>query len=223
METGPEPPGQAIGAVPRGETPVEVSAAPRTIFTVGHSNHPIETLLSLLASRGIQAVADVRTSPYSSYATHFDKGAIDVALRAAGIRYVFLGDSLGGRPDDPRCYDAEGRVLYGRVAESPVFQAGIERLLGGAVQMRVALLCGEEDPAGCHRRLLIGRVLGERGVQVIHLRGDGRAQTEEELARDEEFRRTGGQLSLFDTREPEEWKSIRSVSPKKAPPSSSDS
>lgn len=209
--------------MPRGEAPDETSSAPRTVFTIGHSNHPIETLLGLLESRGIQAVADVRTSPYSSYATQFDKGAIDAALRAAGIRYVFLGDSLGGRPDDPRCYDVDGRVLYGRIAESPAFQAGVDRLLGGAAQMRVALLCGEEDPAGCHRRLLIGRVLRERGVQVIHLRGDGRAQTEEELARDEEFRRTGGQLSLFDTREPEAWKSTRSVSPRKAPPSSSDS
>jgi hypothetical protein len=70
--------------------------------------------------------------------------------------------------------------------------------------------------------LLVGRVLQDRGVCVIHLRGDGRAQTEAELAADEKFRKTKGQLNLFDTEEPGEWKSTQSVLPKRAPPSSSE-
>ena len=140
----------------------------RTIWTIGHSNHPLEVFLDLLARHGIDAVVDVRSSPYSRYVSHFNREAIHAALVERAIQYVFLGDLLGGRTDDRRFYDDEGRVLYGEVAQSPGFRQGIERLLGIAQQTRTAILCGEEDPTDCHRRLLVGRVLGQRGVGVIH-------------------------------------------------------
>ena len=194
---------------------------PTTIWTIGHSNHPLEVFLDLLAQHGIDAVVDVRSSPYSRYASQFNREAIHAALAERAIQYVFLGDLLGGRVDDQRFYDGEGRVLYGQLAQSPGFRQGIERLLGIAEQTRAAILCGEEDPTDCHRRLLVGRVLGERGVGVVHLRGDGRAQTEAELAAEEKFRKTKGQLSLFDSEEPDQWKSTQSVLPRRAPQSSS--
>jgi len=195
--------------------------AASTIWTIGHSNHPLETLLALLAQHRIQVVVDVRSSPYSRYASQFNREAFRPALQDRAVQYVFLGDLLGGRAEDPQFYDADGHVLYGRVAQSPGFRQGIERLLALLGQSRAALLCGEEDPAGCHRRLLVGRVLGERGVHVVHIRGDGRAQSETELAAEEHFRKTKGQQSLFDTEEPDPWKSIQSVLPRRAPPNSS--
>ena len=88
---------------------------------------------------------------------------------------------------------------------------------------RMALMCGEEDPTNCHRRLLVGRVLRGRGVEVMHIRAAGRVQSEEEVAAEETFRKTKGQLTLFDMEEPDAWKSTRSVLPRKAPPSSSES
>lgn len=194
----------------------------RTIFTIGHSNHPAEKFLDLLRRVGVQVVADVRTSPYCAYATHFNKEPLDAALAAAGVKYLFLGDALGGRPDAEEFYDDEGRVRYDRLAASAAFRGGIQRLLTGIAAYRVALMCGEEDPTGCHRRLLIGRVLGQQGVRVLHLRGDGRLETEEEVARQEALAKTGGQKTLFDV-EDTAWKSIRSVSPKRPRPSSSDS
>jgi hypothetical protein len=84
-------------------------------------------------------------------------------------------------------------------------------------------MCGEEDPTNCHRRLLVGRVLRDRGVEVMHIRGDGRVQSEEEVAVEEDFRKTRGQLTLFDLEEPDAWKSTRSVLPRRAPPSSLES
>jgi uncharacterized protein (DUF488 family) len=200
----------------------DTAAAPaRTIWTIGHSNHSAETLYALLIQHEIGVVADVRSRPYSRYASQFDREAIGPALQQRAIQYVFFGDQLGGRVDDPRFYDGEGHVLYDQLARSPGFCRGIERLLALAAQSRVAILCAEEDPANCHRRLLVGRVLQERGVHVAHLRGDGRAQSESELTAEENFRKTKGQLSLFDTEEPMPWKSTQSVSPKKTPLSSS--
>jgi uncharacterized protein (DUF488 family) len=177
----------------------------------------MEKFLELLALHSVQVVADVRSSPYSKYTTHFDREALVEALRAAGFQYVYLGSELGGRPRGDHYYDAAGHVLYDKVVHSPGFQKGLARLEEGLRQYVVAALCAEEDPAGCHRRLLVGRVLGERGIAVDHIRGDGRLQSEAELAAAEPH---SNQLNLFEEIEAP-WKSVPSVSPRKRQSSSS--
>lgn len=192
------------------------------IYTIGHSNHQFEHLIALLHQHAIEVLVDVRSAPYSRYAVQFNSQALRAALPAAGVKYLYLGRELGGRPDGREFYDADGYVLYGRVARSGRFLEGISRLERGSQQYRVALMCSEEDPAGCHRRLLVGRVLAERGLEVRHIRGDGAVQTEADVARAEHERRgDGGQLPLFAGAEEAEWKSIRSVLRSEAPPTSS--
>ena len=187
------------------------------VLTIGHSNHSIEHLLELLTFHAVQVVADVRSSPYSKYATQFDRESLAEALGGAGFQYVYLGSELGGRPRGDAYYDAAGHVLYGRVVESPGFRKGLARLEEGLRRYTVAALCAEEDPSGCHRRLLVGRVLDERGIAVDHIRGDGRLQTEAELAAAEP---RSNQLSLFDEINAP-WKSVPSVSQRKRQSSSS--
>jgi uncharacterized protein (DUF488 family) len=204
-----------------------VPEANMTLFTIGHSNHPIETFLDLLGRQQIEWVLDVRSSPYSQYATQFNREVLANFLQAEGIRYVFLGDTLGGRPQDAQFFDEQGHVLYDRVAQSAEFQESIDRLLDQPLDAsqagRAVLLCGEEDPTTCHRRLLVGRVLRRRGVNVLHIRGDGRLQSEDEVAEEERFAKTKGQMTLFDLEDADEWKSTQSVLPKKPRPSSSQS
>jgi uncharacterized protein (DUF488 family) len=194
-----------------------------TVFTVGHSNHPLETFLALIEQYRIGLIVDVRSSPYSAYVSEFNKEAARTHLASRGVGYLFLGDLLGGRPEGEEFYDEEGYVLYDRLAQSPRFQRGIGRLLDRIRSSRAALLCGEEDPTQCHRRRLVGRVLGERGVNVLHIRGDGHLQSEEEVAKQERFRKTKGQMTLFDLEEAEPWRSTRSVSPRNRQPNSSGS
>jgi len=88
-------------------------------------------------------------------------------------------------------------------------------------RFRVALVCGEEDPAHCHRRLLIGRVLTERGHTMLHIRGDGRIETDETVAAASGKSLVGVQRELFAEIEEDKWRSTASVLPKKAPASSS--
>jgi uncharacterized protein (DUF488 family) len=194
------------------------NASPR-VLTIGHSNHTVEHFLGLLKAHGIQVVVDERSQPYSKYATQFDQDALRLALQEAGIRYLYLGRELGGRPDGDEFYDEEGHVLYDRVAASSLFQDGLLRLERGIREYNVAMLCAEENPAECHRRLLVSRVLIEHGIQVEHIRGDGRIQSEEEVAAETDPDRD--QLSLFQKEEAEPWKSIPSVLRKKRPNSSS--
>jgi hypothetical protein len=38
------------------------------------------------------------------------------------------------------------------------------------------------DPRGCHRRLLVGKVLAERGVELRHIPRDGSVEVEREVS-----------------------------------------
>jgi uncharacterized protein (DUF488 family) len=198
------------------------STPTRSIYTIGHSNHSLDTFLDILKAHEIEVLVDIRSQPYAKYATYFSGRDLKAAVIEAGIRYLFLGKELGGRPQGDEYYDPEGYVLYGRVAESALFQEGIARLEKGLEKHRVAMMCSEENPAHCHRHLLVGRVLAERGITVNHIYGDGRVRTGAGLVQDE-TERAGGkdQLALFETQDVRPWKSIRSVSPRSRRPTSS--
>lgn len=189
----------------------------RRVFTIGHSNHALDAFVSLLKKHDIEVLVDVRSQPHSRYSLHFDAPELKVSLPEVGIRYLFMGRELGGRPEGDQFYDDEGYVLYDRIADTPLFRDGIARLERGIDQYRVVVMCSEENPTECHRRLLISRMLGMRGMEVVHIRGDGRLQPENELAA--EARDSSAdvvQLSLFDSAKPEgkPWRSTRSVSPR---------
>jgi len=175
------------------------------LLSVGHSNKTIDHFVDLLRAQAVEFVIDVRSHPYSRFAPHFNRESLKETLEGAEIRYGFLGRELGGRPEGEEYYDDEGHVLYGRVAQTPLFLAGIERLERCLEQFRLAIMCSEEDPTDCHRRLLVTRVLDERGIRVVHLRGDGTLQPESAL---------GGlvQGDIFNGFEEKAWRSTRSAS-----------
>lgn len=152
-----------------------------TIWTVGHSRHELPALLGVLRGPGIQVVADIRSQPFSRYNPQFNREKFSAALAEAGLEYLFLGAELGGRPPEPEFYDTAGHVRYARLARTERFNAGLRRLLAESDQHRVAMLCSEEDPQRCHRRLLVTRVLTARGIPVRHIRGDGTVVREEDL------------------------------------------
>ena len=201
-----------------GSAAVQSARQHNRILTVGHSNHSCPRFLELLKDHGVEVVVDARSHPYSKFSPQFDSDAIRKSLMEAGIRYVPLGSQLGGRPKGDEFYDADGHVLYDRVAASASFRHGIDRLKKGVDGYVVALMCGEENPTGCHRRLLIGRVLMQEGLTVEHIREDGRIQPDMELDAEPE---AAPQLSLFEDVQVPVWKSIPSVSPKRRQSSSS--
>ncbi|MFZ0774797.1 MAG: DUF488 domain-containing protein [Candidatus Sulfotelmatobacter sp.] len=144
----------------------------KTVYTIGHSNGTAERLLSLLNHHGVTAVADVRSQPYSRFNPQFNREELASVLKAAGLEYVFLGQELGARSGDPACY-RNGRAQYALIARTPAFERGIERLLAGMENLRVAILCAEKEPLACHRTILIARYLHERNVGVRHILEDG--------------------------------------------------
>jgi uncharacterized protein (DUF488 family) len=152
------------------------------IHTIGHSNHPAERFIALLRQHGIGAVADVRSTPFSRFNPQFNRKALAVSLHDAGIHYVFLGDELGARSKDPACYDGS-RVSYAKLAQSDPFRRGLERVLSGMHEHRIALMCAEREPLECHRTILISRALERAAVPVTHILADGSLETHTQAMR----------------------------------------
>ena len=151
------------------------AARGRAIYTIGHSTHSMDTFISLLEKHHIDTVADVRSVPYSRWQPQFNRGDLQSSLEEHGIAYVFLGKELGARSDDRRCYE-DGRVSYRLLANTALFQSGIVRLQRGNRRRAVALMCAEKNPAECHRTILVGRELDERGLDVVHILSDGQVE-----------------------------------------------
>ncbi len=86
-----------------------------SVLTIGHSNHPIEKFLGLLREHDIAVLVDARSQPFSRFSPQFSRKALERAVTDASIRYLFMGDLLGGRPEARACYGADGKVDYDRV------------------------------------------------------------------------------------------------------------
>ena len=148
------------------------------LFTIGHSNHSLEQFLELLRLHRIEVLADVRSGPYSSRLPQFNREPLKAALRAVGIRYLFLGDELGARPTDRHCY-VDGVARYDRIASTPAFQSGLERVTKGIQRFRSALMCAEKDPLECHRTILVCRHL-RHAARIQHIRADGSLESHDQ-------------------------------------------
>jgi len=142
------------------------------VFTIGHSTQPQDRLIALLNEHGIQALGDVRSAPYSRVNPQFNREELTLALRARGIRYVFLGKELGARSEDPACYE-DGKIRYDCLARTGLFRYGLQRIQEGMKKYKLAVMCAERDPIECHRGILIARHLVGLGLGVQHILGDG--------------------------------------------------
>jgi uncharacterized protein (DUF488 family) len=149
-------------------------ATPATLYSIGHSNVAAERLIALLEQHCIQTLCDVRSAPYSRYNPQFNREALAATLRAAGISYRFMGDTLGGKPTDGALRTEDGALPdYEKITVSPDFQHAIGQLIELGRRSPTAFMCGEADYHGCHRHRLIAPTLITRGVHVWHILPNG--------------------------------------------------
>lgn len=150
------------------------------VFSIGHSTLEFKSFADALEKWGINAVADVRSSPYSRHYPQYNREGLKTALEARGIVYVFLGKELGGRPKEQSLY-TNGVADYEKMAATPTYQSGIKRLRSGLEKYRLAVMCSERSPFDCHRCLLIGRSLKEKNISVFHIIPGEREITQEQV------------------------------------------
>lgn len=150
---------------------------PSEIFTVGHSTYQLEHFMGLLKKYSITAVADVRSLPSSRFAPQFNRPALERELARIGLTYVFLGAELGA---DMARYRRGDTQYLDRLNDLDA-QRGIQRVLEGSREFRVALMCTEKDPMECHRTLLVSEMLVHQGARVTHILEDGSQRSHTEL------------------------------------------
>jgi uncharacterized protein (DUF488 family) len=163
------------------------------VHTIGYGSRSLDDFVSLLKAHQIDYLIDVRSAPYSRFKPEFSRTALERHLNTHSIRYVYLGDKLGGQPDDPTCY-LDGKVVYEEVRQRPTFIEGLARVeTAFRRRLRVALMCSEGKPEQCHRSKLIGQALAERGVPVVHIDEENALVSQADIV----YELTDGQLSLF--------------------------
>jgi uncharacterized protein (DUF488 family) len=169
-----------------------ISTASR-LYTIGHSNIEPGEFIRRVKQFHVELLVDVRSKPYSRYVPHFNKEEIEHLCRSNGIKYLFLGDLLGGKPEDDSVTGKRMKVNYDLLAKKDYFLSGIDTLLDLVSKYHACLMCSEAQPDKCHRSLLLGPVLEERGVEVLHILPDGTAIDSEQL----KLRVSKKQLTLF--------------------------
>lgn len=150
------------------------------LFTVGHSNLEISQFVKLLRDWSVGLLIDVRSQPRSGRFPQFSQPGFQKMIENEGIGYLFLGEELGGRPDDPAAYRSDGVVDYRARRNSYAFRAGCERVLSELDRTPCALVCAEEDPLECHRFLMICPKLIGMGIRPRHIRKSSRIESQED-------------------------------------------
>ena len=158
------------------------------LYSIGHSNIPAERFVAMLRAAGVNAVADVRSTPASRFCPWFSAKNLAPSLARADIAYLPYGAALGGRPRDAALY-CDGIADYEAMARQPDFEDALARLIADAARCRakgrICLMCAEREPLDCHRCLLVARALAARGLATGHILHDGtiepHAATEQRL------------------------------------------
>ena len=150
------------------------------IYTIGHSNHEIETFINLLKTPKIDMIVDVRSAPFSKMYPHFNRDTLESVLKDNKIGYLFLGDLIGGRSRNRSDYE-NGQVVYSRLASKNDYQATIKRVLDGSAKFQIALMCSEKEPLDCHRTLLVSQSLSDLDVEVAHIHADGKIESQSDV------------------------------------------
>ncbi|MCB5282766.1 hypothetical protein BJQ89_02528 [Arthrobacter sp. ES1] len=143
-----------------------------TIFTVGHSTHPIDEFISILKAHGVKKLIDVRTVPRSRHNPQFAADVLAASVRACGITYRRMA-SLGGlRHTSKGSPNGAWRNAsfrgYADYMQTEEFAAAVGKLMERGRTNDAAIMCAEAVPWRCHRSL-IGDALLLRNVEVLDI------------------------------------------------------
>ncbi len=145
----------------------------KQIFTIGHSNITSDELINHLQEHKIDALIDVRSIPFSKYTPQFNKETFEHICKENKIEYFYLGDFLGGKPDDPSVINNFNKIDYSLLSQKDYFIKGISKLLSIIKMHNACIMCSEGYPDKCHRNLLIAPVLKTHDLTVLHILPNG--------------------------------------------------
>jgi uncharacterized protein (DUF488 family) len=147
------------------------------IFTIGHSTHPIEEFIRLLATNHVDLLVDVRTVPRSRHNPQFSGPELAATVAASHIEYrheAALGGLRRPRPDSPNmAWRNESFRGFADHMQTSQFNEALDAVLAEARVRRVAMMCAEGNPFRCHRSL-IADAIAARGLTSCEITASGR-------------------------------------------------
>lgn len=144
------------------------------IFAIGHSNYPYDKLIEMIKKYGINCVVDIRETPYSKYNTQYNRESLRENLKSSGFTYVYMGHEFGAKRQTKESYNDDGYADFEKVIKEELFLKGIERITKG-LQMgyKIVLLGAMQEPIRCHRSIMLGKYLSEKGFDVKYIMHEG--------------------------------------------------
>jgi uncharacterized protein (DUF488 family) len=143
------------------------------IYTVGHSNHPIDFFIELIQEYKVDCIIDVRSVAASKYNPQFNKEDLKKSLAKVGIKYSHFEEEFGARQKDPDLLDEDGQVDFEKVRKFWLFKNGVEKLWKGVEHgLTMSLMCSEGEPLDCHRFSMIAIQLEKEGFDIKHIMKD---------------------------------------------------
>jgi uncharacterized protein (DUF488 family) len=143
------------------------------IYTIGYGNIAVDHLVNLLKKYRIAVLVDIRSRPYSKHSPEYRKQNLESIIISAGIRYLYLGDKLGGMPEGRQFYDNQGNVKYYVLSKDPAYLDGINRIIELSREKNICLVCAEADPGHCHRGTLVSETLWRYEMESMHILHNG--------------------------------------------------
>jgi uncharacterized protein (DUF488 family) len=143
------------------------------VYTIGHSNHPIDYFLELLITYSINCIIDVRSIPASAYNPQYNKENLQNFLNRHNILYMNFGEEFGARHTEIELLDSFGKVDFNKVRKTHKFLSGVERLKKGLNKgYNISIMCSEAEPFDCHRFAMVSYYLARNGFDVNHILKD---------------------------------------------------
>ncbi len=153
-----------------------------TIYTIGYAGFSSSMFIQELKKYRISVLIDVRSSPFSSFHSEYNKDILEAVLKENKIYYRNYAKEFGARQDNIKLYTPDGYLDFEKVARSDNFQSGLSKLRNSMKQGYVpALMCAEINPFDCHRAILVSRAFYECGCNVIHILPEGKTCSQSDL------------------------------------------
>lgn len=155
------------------------------IYTIGHSNYPLEKLIDMLTYYKIDTIVDIRGTPYSKYNVQYNKEAFEKSLKEAGFNYIYMAREFAAKRSPKISYNKEGYCDFEKAIQEESFKTGILRLKKGCEKgYKIVLLGAMQDPIRCHRSILVGRELEKHGFKVNHILDDYSLASQSDIEED---------------------------------------
>ncbi len=156
-----------------------------TLYSIGHGTKDITQFIDELKAFDINYLIDIRTKPFSKWNPQYNQNELKLTLKEHGIVYVYMGDTLGGMPDDRSCYNSDNKVDYDVVKTKEFFTSGLSRLVTAyQKKINVVIMCSESRPEDCHRSKLIGEELLNKEIPIIHIVASNKTRSQDELSKE---------------------------------------